>query len=68
MRGATWARWPWAGVQVEERMDMRMSEIVEQVTKSPVPSYVNALVLEICASDDNDEDCEVPYVYMNVRE
>ena len=49
-------------------MDMRMSEIVEQVTKSPVPSYVNALVLEICASDDNDEDCEVPYVYMNVRE
>ena len=54
-------------VQLEERMDLRMSQIVEQVTKAPIPSYVRALVLEICVNDDEGEDVEVPYVYMKIR-
>lgn len=46
----------------KERMEMKLSKLVETVSKKPIPSYVNALVLEICCNDEAGEDVEVPYV------
>jgi len=54
-------------LQLEERMDLNISAIVEQVTKQPIPPHVSALILEICASDPDDEDVEVPYVRLALR-
>lgn len=46
----------------QERMDLKMTEIVRKVTKREIPPHERALVFEICCNDENDEDAEVPYV------
>ncbi|PVD24234.1 hypothetical protein C0Q70_14704 [Pomacea canaliculata] len=46
----------------EERKNLPLSELVKKVSKKKIPSYVNALVLEICCDDENGEDVEVPFV------
>lgn len=46
----------------DERMSMKMTEIVRKVTKREIAPYEHALVFEICCNDENDEDTEVPYV------
>lgn len=43
-----------------------MSEVVRDVSKKRIPSYVRALVLELCANDEDGEDVEVPYVKYNL--
>lgn len=45
-----------------ERMNLPLSEVVKKVSKKKIPSYVKALVLEICCNDTEGEDVEVPYV------
>ena len=39
-----------------------LSQVVETVSKKPIPAHVRALVLEICCNDKEGEDVEVPYV------
>jgi len=46
----------------EERMDLKMSEVVRRVSKKKIESHVKALVFELCCNDENGEDVEVPYV------
>jgi len=51
-----------------ERMPMKISQLVEHVSKKEIPSYVKELVLEICTNDKEGEDVEVPYVRVRIRE
>ena len=44
----------------------RLSEVVKKVSKKKIPSYVGALVLELCCNDTEGEDIEVPYVKYNL--
>jgi ubiquitin-activating enzyme E1 len=46
----------------KQRMEMTLRNIVETVSKKPIPKHVKSLVFELCCSDENDEDVEVPYV------
>jgi ubiquitin-activating enzyme E1 len=39
-----------------------MSEIIESVTKQKLPDHVKTIKLELCCSDADGEDLEVPYV------
>lgn len=48
--------------KLDERMDTRISQVIESVTKESVPANLRSFVLEICVTDENDEDVEVPYV------
>lgn len=48
--------------KLAERLNMTMSQVVETVSKKPIPEHVNALVLELCCNDTEGEDLEVPYV------
>lgn len=48
--------------KLAERLNMPLSQVVETVSKKPIPKYVNALVLELCCNDAEGEDLEVPYV------
>ena len=43
-----------------------MSQVVELVSKKPIPPHVRALVLEICCNDSEGNDLEVPYVKYNL--
>lgn len=38
---------------------MRMSDLVEQVSKKPIPSHVKQLLVEVVATDEEGEDVEV---------
>ncbi|XP_071033446.1 ubiquitin-like modifier-activating enzyme 1 isoform X2 [Parasteatoda tepidariorum] len=45
-----------------ERLDLKMSEVVEKVSKRRIEPHVKALVFELCCNDADGEDVEVPYV------
>lgn len=46
----------------DERMKMKMSQVVETVSKKKIPDHVRSLVFEICCNDESGEDVEVPFV------
>ena len=48
--------------KLAERLNMPLAQVVETVSKKPIPDHVNALVLELCCNDTEGEDLEVPYV------
>jgi ubiquitin-activating enzyme E1 len=52
--------------KLKERLGMKLTELVEKVSKKPVPSHAKTLLLEICADDQNDEDVEVPYITVHL--
>jgi len=39
-----------------------MHDLIETISKKPLPEYVKAVVLEICCNDSDGEDVEVPFV------
>lgn len=51
-----------------ERRKMKMSQLVQEVSKKVIPSHVKAIVLEIAACDDEGEDIETPYVKLTLRD
>ncbi|KAI7875123.1 ubiquitin-activating emzyme E1 [Lichtheimia hyalospora FSU 10163] len=53
--------------KAEERLKMKLSKLVETVSKNPIPPHVKAIIFEICANDVDDEDVEVPYVRVKIR-
>ncbi|CAI2176207.1 9623_t:CDS:10 [Funneliformis geosporum] len=55
------------GKKREERKNMRLSELVESISKKPVPPHVKALTLEMVVNDRSGEDVEVPYVRLAIR-
>jgi len=44
-----------------------MSELVETVSKKPVPSHQKNVIFEICADDKTGEDVEVPFVCVKMK-
>jgi len=46
----------------EEREQMTMSALVEEVSKKKITPHVKALTFELCCNDSSGEDVEVPYV------
>ncbi|EIE91582.1 hypothetical protein G6F46_007917 [Rhizopus delemar] len=50
-----------------ERLAMRLSKVVESVSKKPIPPHVKSLIFEVCVNDVNDEDVDVPYVRVRIR-
>lgn len=48
-----------------ERMDQDVKKVVEEVSRRPTPEYAHSLVLEVMATDSNDEDVEIPYIKYN---
>ncbi|CAH8513932.1 unnamed protein product [Heterobilharzia americana] len=46
----------------KERLVMSLKQLVETVSKRQIPPHVKALVFDVCCSDMNDEDVDVPYI------
>lgn len=51
----------------EERLAMPLSELVQTVSKKPIPAHVKSIIVEIMADDASGEDVEVPYVNVRIR-
>jgi hypothetical protein len=45
--------------QTADRLGMRMSELVEHVSKKPIPPWTKNLLVEVMVNDEDDEDVEV---------
>ncbi|XP_050532639.1 ubiquitin-like modifier-activating enzyme 1 [Daktulosphaira vitifoliae] len=50
----------------EERINIKMSEIVRNVSKKKIEPHVKSLVFEICCNNLEGDDVEVPYVKYNL--
>ncbi|KAI8628256.1 ubiquitin-activating enzyme E1 1 [Xylariaceae sp. FL1651] len=46
----------------KERGGMKLSELVETVSKKPIPEHQKDVIFEIVAEDMKEEDVEVPYI------
>ena len=46
---------------------MKMSQVVETVSKKKIPNHVRSLVFEICCDDEKGQDVEVPFVQYRLR-
>ncbi|KAN0062349.1 E1 ubiquitin-activating protein [Thecaphora frezii] len=51
----------------EERLKMRMSELIETVSKKPIPAHAQRVIVEVMADDLEGEDVEVPFVVVKVK-
>ena len=45
--------------KTQERLSMKMSDLVEHVSKQPLPPHTRNLLVEVMVNDENDEDVEV---------
>ncbi|KAG8751746.1 hypothetical protein FRC12_012274, partial [Ceratobasidium sp. 428] len=50
----------------QERLPMRMSELVENVSKKPIPPWTKNLIVEVIASDEEGEDVEIPFIVIRI--
>jgi ubiquitin-activating enzyme E1 len=46
----------------KERMSMKISELVKMITKTELLPNQKYLILEVCATDLDGEDLELPYI------
>ncbi|KAI5300135.1 hypothetical protein KEM55_009225, partial [Ascosphaera atra] len=53
--------------KLKERMGLKMTELVETVSKKELPPHQRSLICEITAEDANEEDVEVPYVLVRLN-
>ncbi|GAA5923643.1 E1 ubiquitin-activating protein UBA1 [Sporobolomyces koalae] len=53
--------------KLNERLPMPMSQLVETVSRKPIPEHVRDIVCEVMVTDDTDEDVEVPYLKIRIR-
>lgn len=44
----------------------RMSQLVETISKKPIPEHQKNVIFEITAEDVTEEDVEIPYVMVNL--
>ncbi|KAK6465800.1 hypothetical protein DFJ63DRAFT_33136 [Scheffersomyces coipomensis] len=48
--------------KVKERLGLKLTDLIKQVSKKDIPEHVNYLIFEICADDKTGEDVEIPYI------
>ncbi|KAF3310626.1 E1 ubiquitin-activating protein [Orbilia oligospora] len=54
--------------KLKERYPLKMSELVELVSKKPVPAGRRNMIFEICADDKSGEDVEVPFICVKTKD
>ena len=45
----------------------RLSELVETISKKPIPDHQKNVIFEMTVEDQNEEDVEVPYVMLKLQ-
>lgn len=52
--------------QTGNRLQKKISEVVEMISRKPLPEWKTQLILEVIAMDEEMEDVEVPFIVVNV--
>ncbi|KAH7150402.1 hypothetical protein B0J13DRAFT_550106 [Dactylonectria estremocensis] len=52
--------------KLKERYALKLSQLVETISKKPIPSHQKEVIFEIVAEDLDEEDVEVPYIKVKV--
>jgi len=53
--------------KLQERLGQKLSQLVETVSKKPIPEHQKEVIFEVVAEDEDEEDVEVPYIKVKVR-
>ncbi|KAI0021269.1 hypothetical protein F4780DRAFT_738840 [Xylariomycetidae sp. FL0641] len=53
--------------KLKERYPMKLSQLVESISKKPIPEHQRDVIFEIVAEDMNEEDVEVPYIKARIH-
>ncbi|KAL8408823.1 hypothetical protein RB594_007303 [Gaeumannomyces avenae] len=53
--------------KLKDRYPMKLSQLVEFITKKPVPEHQKEVIFEVVTEDADGEDVEVPYLKVKVR-
>ncbi|KAM0717436.1 hypothetical protein Q7P37_007288 [Cladosporium fusiforme] len=51
----------------KDRLPMKMSTLVETISKKPIPAHQKNVIFEITAEDETEEDVEIPYVMLKLQ-
>ncbi|KAL1889916.1 E1 ubiquitin-activating protein [Ceratocystis pirilliformis] len=54
--------------KTKEKMGMKLTELLETVSKKEIPSHQKDIIFEIVADDADGEDVEVPFITVHRRE
>ncbi|ODV84134.1 hypothetical protein CANARDRAFT_177017 [[Candida] arabinofermentans NRRL YB-2248] len=52
--------------KLKERLPLKLTTLIETVSKKPVPDHETTLIFEICCEDQQEEDVEVPYICVHL--
>ncbi|ANB14591.1 E1 ubiquitin-activating protein UBA1 [Sugiyamaella lignohabitans] len=50
----------------KERLGLKLRDLVEQVSKKPIPPHTETMIFEIVADDSEGEDVEVPFITLHL--
>ncbi|KAM0463199.1 hypothetical protein ACHAPV_003326 [Trichoderma viride] len=53
--------------KLKDRYGLKLSELVETISKKPIPAHQKELIFEMVAEDLDEEDVEVPYIKVNIK-
>jgi ubiquitin-activating enzyme E1 len=53
--------------KLKDRYPLRLSELVETVSKKAIPEHTKNVIFEVCADDQSGEDVEIPFVSLKLR-
>lgn len=52
---------------MEINIENRLSQLVETISKKPIPEHQKNVIFEITAEDQTEEDVEIPYVMLKLN-
>lgn len=53
--------------KLKDRYGLKLSELVETISKKPIPEHQKELIFEVVTEDAEGEDVEVPYIKARIR-
>ncbi|KAL2356778.1 ubiquitin-activating enzyme E1 1 [Cryomyces antarcticus] len=57
----------YAPSKLKDRLPLKLSELVETISRKPIPEHQKNVIFEITAEDTTEEDVEVPYVMLKLQ-
>ena len=52
--------------KLKDRMDLPLNQLIETISRRPIPSHQKNVILEITADDQSGEDVEIPFVLLEL--
>lgn len=53
--------------KLKDRLPLKLSDLVETISRKPIPDHQKNVIFEVTAEDQTGEDVEIPYVMMKLR-